>query len=287
MPRNTRRNSSFIHSSVGDSPSRNPSRNTPHHNQSSKNETQVNETQVNETQVNETQVNNAFIESRKHGSINELLTRKFVEIMRTNMWQYFNENTIKDVLKHAKCSVNYHKMKKIDTQYKYDEDKDKEKYRNSIVFQGSRDFGHYVYVDPNLNAFGTYECNILYEKDSGFCHGFALAAALSNCEYKKYIGNIFTNPASNIERISNYITIMNTYKLIIEKKWWEEAVYNNFFYNFVTNTEKKKSEKEKDKKKSEMMLIKIVEDKIKKQVTKALGALNELLKNLSILLEFY
>ncbi len=193
--------------------------------------------------------------------ITELMSKKFLGIMTDNMWQYMNKDTIKYVLKHTGCKVKYHTIKDINN------DNYSRKHYNSIVFQGDSMNGHYVYVDSTGNVFGTYECNILYKKDDGVCHGFALAAALKKCG-KTDIGDIYTNPTSDMDRIQNYITIMKTYKFIIEYGNWEDAVYEHFFNDFV------------QKNKSEDEMTEIVVHEIKIRTTQALHALDEILSSL-------
>ena len=150
-----------------------------------------------------------------------LLNNKFMDGMVDNMWQFMGPETITEVLNQSGCNTKFKFKKDID------DDNWSRYYNNSFVFKGPREEGHYVYIDATGKVYGTYECDILAsDKDDGICHGFALAAALNDCGLN--VGQIILNPKSNEDKKINYITIMNAYKIIVEKGWWDNALEKHF-----------------------------------------------------------
>jgi hypothetical protein len=144
--------------------------------------------------------------------------------MYENMWQFINGDTIKFVLNKAGC--NYIKFKTTGGVNDYNDGWPR-KFWNSIVMKGDAEDGHYVFVDSEGDVYGTYEGNMIDDGDDGICHGAALAAALNDCGHR--VGQIYMNPRGNAQRRTNYITILKTYKYIIDKLWWNEALYTNFY----------------------------------------------------------
>ena len=153
-----------------------------------------------------------------------LLEDNFMDEMFKNMWTFMNPEMMMSVFNQSGCNVDFKYKKQVEDDNWTDDD-----YRNSIVFKGKRSGGHYVYIDPNNNVFGTYECDILTSiEDDGICHGFAIAAALNNCGWN--VGQIILNPLPAQKPI-NYNTIMNAYKIILQEGWWDNALHEHFYYD--------------------------------------------------------
>ena len=153
----------------------------------------------------------------------ERLTQEFVDTMYENMWQFINKDTILFVLNKAGCGRI--KFKTTEGMNDYNDGWPR-KFWNCIVMKGPPEEGHYVFVDSEGNVYGTYEGNMIDDGDDGICHGAALAAALNDCGMG--VGPLFNNPDPD-QRRTNYITILKTYKYIIDKLWWNKALRRYFY----------------------------------------------------------
>jgi len=152
----------------------------------------------------------------------ERLSVEFVDTMYENMWKFINLDTIKFILKQAKCNTRVTHKDDV-----WNDDNWTKEFYNSICQKGPDNEGHYVYVNRNGYVLGTYEGQMIDSGDDGICHGAALAAALNDCGH--YIGPLKMNPTPE-EKAANYRTIMNLYKYIIKQGWWNEAI-RTFLYD--------------------------------------------------------
>jgi hypothetical protein len=195
---------------------------------------------------------------KKEKQIRVLLQKKFRDDMYENMWEYMNEDTIKNLLDYAgilykkvggKREYNINYLTKDDIN---DDDFTDKDYKSSIVFKGEpepdmtdpySEGGHYVYVDSDGVVYGTYEDDILISlDDDGICHGYALLNAFIKkgaypqqpiTRYPRINGTAYARKffdkdlrqdqkynKNRDDQIINYIIIFNFYKYIIEKGWW-------------------------------------------------------------------
>lgn len=157
----------------------------------------------------------------------ELFTESFVNEMYEHMWKYMDPSLIGIM----------HDIETGEKKDIYDENFEKE-YENKIVFKTSIDpddleAGHYVFVKKNkkniLEAFSTYEKNLLFEDDDGVCHGAATLYALKNLGKEKKLlntigfDNFDENKKFSKNKVDNYILILRYYKYIIDHGIWLKA----------------------------------------------------------------
>ena len=152
-----------------------------------------------------------------------IFTKKFMEIMYQNMWQFINPDMISYILR-----INVSFQKDID------DDVFKTRHKNTICFKGDEDEGHYVFVDDHLNAYGTYEKNLLYRvEDDGVCHGAAISYALYFLKNRLEFRLLNDPSPKDMDAYRyNYKTILNVYIYLIESGEWDKAL-ENYFYNDV------------------------------------------------------
>jgi hypothetical protein len=170
-----------------------------------------------------------------------ILVKKFRDDMYKNMWSYMNP----DMMKHIFKQLN----KNLKITYKDDiEDDDfTKKFANSICFKGDEDEGHYVYVDKDKTAYGSYENDLLTrETDDGICHGVALIFALGENDENKKFPLVIKPNKSRDDNKNNYISILSLYKWLIEEGYWDKALKDNF-YNDVDWIENEKTTKQSQK----------------------------------------
>jgi len=167
-----------------------------------------------------------------------ILTQQFRNTMYDNMWTFMNPGMIKSMI-----NVKTSEMDDVN------DDNFENFHKNTICFKGDIDEGHYVFVDKNLNYFGSYEKELLSrEEDDGICHGAAIAYALHSKARTKRDREKFElidHPQNSDEYRHNYKTILNVYIYLIESKKWDKALEKHF-YNDVhwigkTTTETQKS----------------------------------------------
>jgi hypothetical protein len=146
-----------------------------------------------------------------------------MEIMYQNMWQFINPDMISYILR-----INVSFQKDIDN------DVFKTRHKNTICFKGDEDEGHYVFVDDNLNAYGTYEKNLLYRvEDDGVCHGAAISYALYFLKNRLEFRLLNDPSPKDMDAYRyNYKTILNVYIYLIESGEWDKAL-ENYFYKDV------------------------------------------------------
>jgi len=139
----------------------------------------------------------------------EKMDQQFIDTMVKNMWDFINPDMI-------------HYM--IGAKIKYKEtiadNRFTPSFRNTICYKGSENSGHYVYVDNNLIANGTWENDLIYlDVDDGICHGAAMAYY---CNANNILGGDFT--LRNNPRIQNYKSIMRLYINLIDTGLWDQAL---------------------------------------------------------------
>lgn len=157
-----------------------------------------------------------------------IFTKKFRDDMYKNMWQFMNTDMMENIFNQMNKKIKITKKADIE-----DDDFTK-KFANSICFKGHEDEGHYVYVDENKIAYGTYENNLLArDQDDGVCHGVALIFALGESGSKGKFPLVITPNKQKDDYKNNYISILSLYKWLIEQGYWDKALKDNF-YNDVT-----------------------------------------------------
>jgi hypothetical protein len=195
---------------------------------------------------------------------------EFIADMTNFMWSFINEDVVKSIL-------NDVGLKHINIKNKADIQDDDfsistgTDYRNSIVFKGTEDDGHYVYVDNELNYYGTYEDQILYNhQDDGICHGYSLLLCLVKNDKFVTPNTISRFPLTHYLTKKNatdavlkngtvfyksyildtYIAILKLYKYLIQTKAsaksklsiWENAMVKHFgdYKTDIINSNSKK-----------------------------------------------
>ena len=150
---------------------------------------------------------------------------KFRKTMYDNMWNFMNTDMIKSMYG---FKISYQRD---------DNDIFTDDHKNTICFKGdpdpsdpdNDDGGHYVFVDGNLIAHGSYESELLaYDSDDGICHGVAIAFALN---FIKGRADMFLKefPTTVEDYKYNYKTILTVYIEIIENGKWDKALLANFY----------------------------------------------------------
>jgi len=152
----------------------------------------------------------------------EFLSQEFVDNMYDNMWKYMNPDVIKNIFKNGGVKIKL-SFKPVLQDYNYKQ----KKFHNSICFKGDADNGgHYNYVDKKGEDFGTYEDDIISDKDDGMCHGAAMYYAWKDKRGKMHK---FKNPAENVaDLVNNYTRILKFYHKILKNKWFEQSVAQEF-----------------------------------------------------------
>ena len=133
------------------------------------------------------------------------------------------------------------KILKITKKKRIEDDNFKDvKFANSICFKGSRKEGHYVYVDNEGKAYGTYENNLLKRlEDDGVCHGAALIFALNESGSEGRFPLVISPDKKDDDYKKNYISILSLYKWLIEQGYWDKALKDNFYEVLIWDKEDK------------------------------------------------
>ena len=161
--------------------------------------------------------------------------------MYNNMWQFMNPDMMKNIFKQM------NKTLKVTYKDDIEDDNFSKKYSNSICFKGDDDEGHYVYVDKDQKAYGTYENDLLArEIDDGVCHGVAIIFAIGESGQNGKFPLVISPNKTRNDYKNNYISILNVYKWLIEQGYWDNALKDNF-YNDLTWDKEDKTTKETQK----------------------------------------
>jgi hypothetical protein len=153
-----------------------------------------------------------------------IFTEKFRNIMYNNMWSYINPDMINDML-----NLKVSEIKGVENE------KFTQKHKNTICYKTAQDeAGHYVYVNKNMEAFSTYEKELLRrEIDDGVCHGASMIYALNDNHLIPNNWFVLIDYPKNIEdHKQNYKSILNLYIYLITSGLWDKALHK-FFYNDV------------------------------------------------------
>lgn len=161
-----------------------------------------------------------------------LLTEEFRNEMYKNMWSYINLDMIQTIFQQLGLNLKVSRKKNIND-YDYTP---AEKYKNTLCYKGKEDddkeTGHYVYIDNNLQDWGTYENRLLASsEDDGMCHSVAIIFTLkaSGIFGDNFPFPIIINPRYKKDFIKNYISILSLYKWIIEEGYWDQALKEHFY----------------------------------------------------------
>jgi hypothetical protein len=172
----------------------------------------------------------------EEGLSNIIFEEEFRDCMYKNMWTYMNSDMIEHIFGQLRIPMKVGKKRGI-----YDKNFTKKEHYNKIVFKGSKNDGHYVYVNDEGKAYGTIENKLLNgEEDHGVCHGVAIIYAL-NYLAPKYNPNLFidypilksfkliSEPKTKREFKKNYIIICKLYDWLISTGLWNNALKDNFY----------------------------------------------------------
>ena len=116
-----------------------------------------------------------------HHRKKDFLPKKFIDNMWECCFQYINLATIKEIFfLYTRAEISVTTLPDINDDHTLIE---KSKYHNTICFKGDEiNGGHYVYVhapeEGPVVVYGTFEQNILTDKDSGLCHLYAVMMAI-------------------------------------------------------------------------------------------------------------
>ena len=197
-----------------------------------------------------------------------LFTNDFMDTMYKNMWTFMNPDMIAEMFNI-----------KITEKANVDDDNWTNEYKNSICFKGPEDEGHYVYVDKNKNAYGTYESNLLInEADDGICHGAAMIFAGLGRPHVDDLIPLPDIPDSEKKNfimiyLKNYLTILEFYKWLIVSGKWDDALRKNFYYDVTwINGDKTTKETKASLKMLEKYILKLttkLDEELKKMTSKS------------------
>ena len=154
------------------------------------------------------------------------LTKTFTDKMYKNMWQFINQEMIKDMFNRdlIRRDVKFSAKTDID-----DDDFSMKKFRNTICYKGDIDDGHWVYVDASGIGHSTYEDNLIKGTDDGVCHGVALINALGLNKKSEFL--LISSPKTEHQYKINYKNILRFYLYLIKSGRWDKALVKNFYYD--------------------------------------------------------
>lgn len=143
----------------------------------------------------------------------EILGGTFSQHMYDNMWSHINPEVMEDMYPGLQT---FTKQDILDDIFK-------QKHHGQICFKGDPvRGGHYCFIDPEKGPVGTYECNLLKDKDDGMCHGAALAYYIDRQlidagKPPRY--SLIRDPQSDDDFIFNYKQIFTLYDKILSTRW--------------------------------------------------------------------